>query len=463
MHYKHTEPCISAIFSLPRAPNCRLCTWTNVSHSVLSEAPALWVVKNTYFKHFVAGTDLTTSLKTAEYLSHSGFNTILDYSIESAHGNVDEVVDVLVEATRQSGKNPHTPFSCFKFTALASPHLLMRLSEIIAYSKKNPGFAPAEELNALMHSTNYPATVESMIAAAKARVSSGTAQLAQGEKLPKPFTQTTPLALTIHELENELLPFSRRLEKLGEAARTYNQKLLVDAEQSWFQDAIHFASRCLTTRYNKEQALVYNTYQMYLRSSLDKLTRDLTYAQNNGLFMGAKVVRGAYMDAEAKWAKERFGPDAPSPVHPTIEDTHQAYDSAITLMLDTVKQGKAAVVIASHNENSIASGSQGMAARNMPANHPQVHFGQLYGMCDHMSLALADAGHNVVKYVPFGPIEEVIPYLLRRITENRGFLASTKKEQSLMLAEICSRLGLPSPSRHVQAGNRPGESAHRPL
>lgn len=384
-------------------------------------------------------------MKTAALLSHSGLNTILDYSIESADGNVDEVVDVLVDSIRQSGSHRYTPFSCFKVSALGSHHLLMRINDILEYEKTHAGFGPAQELAAMLQSTNYPKTVESMILAAKSRASGSASAEATEEKLPAPFTSAVPPALTIHELESLLMPLAKRLERLGEASRECNQAILIDAEQSWFQETIHFAARCLMTRYNKEKPLVYNTYQMYLRSALSTLDRDIAYSRSNGLMMGAKIVRGAYMDAEARWATERKGPGAVSPIHPTIEDTHSAYNLALVQLLDVAKEGKGAVVIASHNEHSMALASQGMASRNMVPDHPHVHLGQLYGMCDHMSLALAHGGHNVVKYVPFGPVAEVLPYLLRRISENRGFLASTKKEQGLMFAEIKSRLGFGSP------------------
>lgn len=441
----HGTICSSANSSLLLSSSGCLLTLSVSSHGLLAIGPALWVVERTYFKHFVAGADLDKSLKTAARLSHSGLNTILDYSIESADGNIDEVVDVLVESIRNSGQHRYTPFSCFKISALASHHLLMRVNEILEYEKSHHGFAPAKELFTLMESTNYPKTVESMIMAAKTRASSSSSSGVAEEKLPAPFSSEIPAALTVHELETLFMPLAKRLERLGESARECNQAILIDAEQSWFQETIHFAARCLMTRYNKEKPLVYNTYQMYLRTALDTLERDIAYSQANGLKMGAKIVRGAYMDAEAKWAQDRIGPDAPSPIHPTIEDTHTAYNTALSRLLDIANEGKGAVVIASHNERSMALASQGMATRHMPPDHPFVHLGQLYGMCDHMSLALADAGHNVVKYVPFGPVAEVIPYLLRRVSENRGFLASTKKEQRLMLSEIKSRLGIQSP------------------
>lgn len=434
-----------------------------MSLALLAIAPALWVVERTYFKHFVAGADLDKSLKTAARLSHSGLNTILDYSIESADGNIDEVVDVLVESIRQSGSHRYTPFSCFKISALASHHLLMRINEILEYEKNHPGFGPAKELRTMLESTNYPKTVESMILSAKSRASGSSSSESQDGLLTAPFTSEIPSSLTVHELETFLMPLAKRLERLGEASRECGQAILIDAEQSWFQETIHFAARCLMTRYNKEKPLVYNTYQMYLRTALETLERDIEYAQANGLMVGAKIVRGAYMDAEATWSRERRGPSALSPIHPTIEQTHTAYNAALDRLLDVAKGGKGAVVIASHNERSMALASQGMASRNMAPDHPHVHLGQLYGMCDHMSLALADAGHNVVKYVPFGPVDEVLPYLLRRISENRGFLASTKKEQGLMFAEIKSRLGFRSPPSGPSPSQTISAAKHSPL
>lgn len=397
--------------------------------------PAHWLIKQTYYRHFVAGQDLTESVATASQLSKAGIGTILDYSVESENGNVDEVVQVLIDSIRTSGAENFMPFSCFKISGLVHHHLLRRIDDIFDHQKQNPQFKPALELLNMANSDNYVAFANELIKNAKAREMSGN-QLLKTD-LPKPGTSEIPPPLTVKELETMFLPFVTRLERLGEACRQYDQAVLIDAEQSWFQETIHFAARCLMSRYNKQKPLIYNTYQMYLKESPSKLQEDITYAKQNGLVMGAKIVRGAYMDAEAAWAKQR---GCENPVFPTIDGTHNAYNTAVGTMLDLAKNDEGAVVIASHNEQSMVLASQGLFSRSMPSDHPLVHFGQLYGMCDHMSLALAHNGHNVVKYVPFGPVEHVMPYLLRRVAENRGFLASTKKEQRLMLEELKSRV-----------------------
>ena len=413
----------------------------NLLEKINLSAPAHWVVEKTYFKHFVAGKNLNEAMKTAAALSTTGIGTILDYSIESADGNIDEAVDVLVEAIRLSGKASYTPFSCFKVTALTQPHLLLRINEILEYQARDKNFAPALELQGLIRSTNFTQHVENMIVVSRtAAATKGTMGLAD-TAYPVPGVQSVPPPLTLAEMETMLLPFAKRLERLGEAAREHNHSVLVDAEQSYFQETIHFAAKALMTRYNKTKPLFYNTYQMYLKASPSKLAEDLEYASKNNLIWGAKLVRGAYMDGEAAWAKEK---KRENPIQPTIQATHDAYNNAVRLMLDQAKSGHGAVVIASHNEHSMALGSQAVAERNLAPNHPFVHFGQLYGMCDHMSLALSQNGHNVVKYVPFGPVGEVMPYLLRRVAENKGFLASTHKEQGLMLQEIKNRLHLAS-------------------
>jgi proline dehydrogenase len=404
-------------------------------------APAHWLVEKTYFKHFVAGKDLNEAMKTASVLSKTGIGTILDYSIESAEGNIDQVVDVLIEAIRLSGKESYTPFSCFKVTALTKPHLLMRINEILEHHHNNPSFAPALDLLGLIHSDNFPEHVETLIAKARASSSTVASKSSSSSDLPTPGAQSVPPALTLVEIETMLLPFARRLERLGEAAREHNHSVLVDAEQSYYQETIHFAAKCLMTRYNKTKPLFYNTYQMYLKASPSKLAEDLEYSAKNNLIWGAKLVRGAYMDGEAIWAKQK---GKENPIQPSIEATHKAYNSALRIMLTHANSGRGAVVVASHNEHSMALGSQIVAELGMAPNHPYIHFGQLYGMCDHMSLALAQNGHNVVKYVPFGPVSEVMPYLLRRVAENKGFLASTHKEQGLMLQELKSRFHIPS-------------------
>jgi len=183
---------------------------------------------------------------------------------------------------------------------------------------------------------------------------------------------------------------------------------------------------------------VYNTYQQYLKNGYSKLQRDIQLANKEGFKLGIKLVRGAYIEQE-KVLSKKFGYEYP--INPTIGDTHTAYDSAVDLILsDIAKTDTLSVCIAGHNEDSVKNAYKLMKEKNIPLNTKRVYFAQLYGMCDHISLTLAKNGVNALKFVPYGPMQYVIPYLHRRMIENRGVIGKTQKERMLLKKEITRRL-----------------------
>jgi proline dehydrogenase len=248
-----------------------------------------------------------------------------------------------------------------------------------------------------------------------------------------------PAALSKEEVA-EFKQLLHRLERLASTAAQLNVPLLIDAEQSYYQDAISFLALALMKRFNRSSSpqpiVIYNTYQMYLKRALPSLQDDLQRAEREGFRFGAKLVRGAYMVSEAARAQSL---GVPSPIHDTIDHTHAAYNAAVSCMLDHVQAGRAAVVVASHNEDSITMTANQLVTRGMSPSDPRVEFAQLYGMCDHASLALAQKGFRVSKYVPFGPVRDVMPYLIRRMQENRGFVGRTQAERQLMRSELDRR------------------------
>lgn len=236
---------------------------------------------------------------------------------------------------------------------------------------------------------------------------------------------------------NELRSLVSRLERLADAANHYNVSVLVDAEQSYYQKAINFLVLAMSIQYNRERPVFYNTYQMYLKNSLQTLMKDVKTAEKNGFIIGAKIVRGAYMESERRRALELGYED---PIHETIEDTHKSFNSAIKFLLEEIKNGsRCALLIASHNEESILYATELMYELGLESNHSRIHFAQLYGMNDHISLSLSQNNYNICKYIPFGPVKLVMPYLIRRMIENKDVIGKTKVETDLIASELKRR------------------------
>jgi proline dehydrogenase len=207
--------------------------------------------------------------------------------------------------------------------------------------------------------------------------------------------------------------------------------VLIDAEESWIQDPVDELTDAMMERYNKEKALIFNTFQLYLHGRLPFLKKSLERAEQKGYLLGAKLVRGAYMEKERARAAEK---GYPSPVQPNKTATDRDYDAAVLFCLQRLD--KLAVFIGTHNENSCLEAAKYMVGHNIPANNDRVYFSQLFGMSDNISFNLADAGYHVAKYLPYGPIKDVLPYLMRRAQENTSVAGQTGRELSLINKEL---------------------------
>jgi proline dehydrogenase len=228
----------------------------------------------------------------------------------------------------------------------------------------------------------------------------------------------------------------RRVHALAAAAAGRGVRLMVDAEQSSMQPAIDAIVAALQREHNRERAAVFGTYQCYLADAPARLALDLERARRGGYLFGAKLVRGAYMHLERRRA-EAAG--APSPVWGSAGETHAAYDAAVATMLPRVREQGAEVMVATHNKASVERAVAGMAAEGLQPSAP-VYFGQLFGMADHLTYALGQNGFRAYKYVPFGPIDEVLPYLVRRAQENSDVLGGAGREAALGAAALRRRL-----------------------
>jgi proline dehydrogenase len=218
------------------------------------------------------------------------------------------------------------------------------------------------------------------------------------------------------------------------AAFEANTKILVDAEESWFQDVIDEMAYEAMEKYNRESCIVYNTFQMYRHDMLGRLKKAHQIALEKGYWFGAKLVRGAYMEKERDRAAEM---GYPSPIQPTKEASDRDYNSALEYCMEHI--ATMGLVSGSHNEQSNILLTQLLSKYGVSTTDDRVYFAQLYGMSDNISFNLAKEGFNVVKYVPYGPVEKVMPYLSRRAEENTSVAGQSSREFDLVKREIARR------------------------
>lgn len=229
---------------------------------------------------------------------------------------------------------------------------------------------------------------------------------------------------------NEYKKILDRIDKMCEAAYNAGVPILIDAEHSWVQDTIDDIVRSMMEKYNKKEPIVYNTYQLYRHDKLASLKADFQYAEVRGFFLGAKLVRGAYMEIERERALNN---SYPSPIQPNKNATDLDYDQAILFCLDNIDS--IGLMAGTHNDKSSLLLAQEMEKRSIPHNHPHIYFAQLLGMSDNLSFNLGDAKYNVAKYMPYGPVKSVMPYLFRRAQENSSAAGQTGRELSLIIKE----------------------------
>lgn len=225
-----------------------------------------------------------------------------------------------------------------------------------------------------------------------------------------------------------------RFEEIAAYAVEKDVPVMVDAEETQIQDLVDALVEDLMFKYNKNKPYVYNTLQMYRQDRLEYLKDFVARARDNGVFAAFKLVRGAYMEKERAHAARN---NLPSPIYPDKASTDNAFDEAVTYCLNNVDD--VAVNIGTHNEISCARATDTMRSLSLPAAHEHISFAQLLGMSDHISYNLAEAGYNVCKYVPYGPVKSVLPYLVRRAEENTSVAGQTSRELFLIKKEIARR------------------------
>ena len=341
--------------------------------------PIKGIIRQTIFKQFVGGETLDQTVPVAQMLAEYGVDVILDYGVEGKEGedNFDKATQVFIDVINHAATQKNIPFISIKVTGLASHELLQTLHE-----------AP--------------------------RLRSG-----------------------IHDNEIEEAAWDRvreRMYAICEAAAEKNIGVLIDAEESWIQDPIDRLTMEMMAVFNKQKAVVFNTIQLYRHDRLHFLRISHQIAEAQGFVLGLKLVRGAYMEKERAVALEK---NKQSPIQISKEATDADYDEAVRFCMDHIHS--TAVIIASHNEQSNLLGAKLLDEMMLPHNHPHVHFSQLYGMSDTITFNLAKEGFNVSKYLPFGPIQDVIPYLMRRAQENTSVSGQTGRELLQLKRELARR------------------------
>ena len=341
--------------------------------------PVRGMIRKTIFKQFVGGETLAETSAVGDTLKKFGVDLILDYGVEGKQGeeNFDKATEEFIKVINYAADKPNIPFISIKVTGFARFKLLERLHE-----------AP--------------------------RLRSG-----------------------IHDNEAEIDEWQRvkdRMFRICSTAAEKNIGVLVDAEESWIQDPVDRLTIEMMEIFNKQKPIVYNTIQLYRQDRLDFLKLSHRIALQQKFILGVKLVRGAYMERERSRAAAK---GVKSPIQPDKKTCDAEYNAAVEYCIENIES--IASIIASHNEESNLLAVELMEKKGLPFHHSHLHFSQLYGMSDHITFNLAKAGFSVSKYLPFGPITEVIPYLMRRAQENSSVSGQTGREFNLIKKELQRR------------------------
>jgi len=335
--------------------------------------PVKFAIKQTIFRQFCGGETIRECLPAIEELGRYHIGTILDYSVEGegTDKSFDATCNEILGTIDLAHRSTHIPFSVFKVTGVADSGILEKV---------------------------------------------------QAGK-------------TLSSIEQASFERSKkRIDAICARAHQYGVRVFVDAEESWFQRTIDELTYEMMARYNRESAIVWNTYQLYRHDRLDAIKAAVEEAEREGYYLGAKLVRGAYMEKEGRVASQR---GYNNPINPTKTATDALYDEALRYCVEHIDRIN--ICAGTHNEASSLLLTELMQEHNLRPSDSRVWFAQLYGMSNNLSYNLADAGYNTAKYVPYGPVEAVMPYLLRRANENTAIAGQSSREFLLIQKEMARR------------------------
>lgn len=356
---------------------------------IKSRLPVKGLIRNTIFKQFVGGETLEQTAPVAKKLGEYNVQVILDYGVEGKEGeeNFDKACNEFIKVIEYASTQPNIPFMSIKVTGIARFGLLEKLDSSVS---SNEG------------------------------------------SLMKRFDKA--LHTLTEEESAEWQRVTERITKICSAAADKKVGVFIDAEETWVQDPVDVLSILMMAMFNKKEIVVYNTIQLYRHDRLQFLKNCYESAIQRNFILGVKLVRGAYMEKERSRA---VAMGYLSPIQPDKESTDRDYNTAVIFCVDHLE--KIALVVASHNEYSNLFTTELLQKHSLPLNHPHVHFSQLYGMSDNITFNLAKAGCSVSKYLPFGPINDVVPYLMRRAQENSSVSGQTGRELGLIKKELKRR------------------------
>jgi proline dehydrogenase len=334
-----------------------------------------FLIKHSIFRQFCGGETIEECKSVVAELGRYHIGTILDYSVEGTGNDrsFDRTRDEILATIALAATTPYIPFSVFKVTGLMPTVLLEK-------TQAGAALTPTEQ-----------------------------ATFDRGRE---------------------------RLDALCASAHKHGVRLFVDAEESWFQHTIDDLAEEMMRRYNDERAIVWNTYQLYRHDRLDALKAAHDRAAQGSYYLGVKLVRGAYMEKEARVAQQR---GYQNPINPSKQATDALYDESLRYCVQHID--RISLCAGTHNEASSMLLTQLMAQAGLAPGDERVWFAQLYGMSDNLSYNLAHAGYHTAKYVPYGPVEAVMPYLLRRANENTAIAGQSSREFLLIQRELRRRQG----------------------
>jgi proline dehydrogenase len=354
--------------------------------AIKNHLPINGLIRNTIFQQFVGGETLEETAKVASRLQAFDVKVILDYGAEGKEGeeNFNHACQEFIRVVNYAGSQKNIPFISIKVTAFARFSLLEKL-----------------HLASMGNCSVCGEIVETNLSAAE---------------------------------KEEWQQVVHRMDKIMAQAAVHHIGVLVDAEESWIQDPVDALTMQMMQKYNKEHALVFNTVQLYRHDRLTFLKESFQQAASKNFILGVKLVRGAYMEKERRHAEDL---NQTSPIQINKDATDRDYNLAVEYCINHLD--KIATVVATHNEFSNLHATDLLKSNQLSAGHPHIHFSQLYGMSDNITFNLAKAGCSVSKYLPFGPIKDVIPYLMRRAEENSSVSGQTGRELALIKQELKRR------------------------
>ena len=242
------------------------------------------------------------------------------------------------------------------------------------------------------------------------------------------------------EERREMNKVSIRLEKICNASCEADKPIYIDAEETWIQAAVDQLAEKMMAKYNQNKAIVFTTLQLYRWDRNDYFKELIQQARSGDYKLGIKIVRGAYMEKERERARRM---KYKSPINETKDATDREYNKAMNIFIENIDVVE--ICVGTHNEESCNHLIRSMAEKNLPNHHPHIYFSQLYGMSDNISFNLANAGYNVSKYLPFGPVESTLPYLARRAEENTAIAGQMSKELEIIVQERRRRKSVNQP------------------